>query len=484
MTRKPRIKKPNIVYILCDDMGYGDLSCLNENSKINTPDIDKIAQEGMVFTDAHSGSAVCTPTRYGIITGRYSWRSKLKEGVTYGYSEHLINPDRMTVADLLKQNGYYTGCIGKWHLGWDWAKNGPKEEDVDFSAPVKNGPDVNGFDYYYMLPASLDMAPYVYVENGKVTAQPDRQTESKDKYGWWHMGPTGSDFHHDDVTPNFTRRGVKFIKERAATGKPFFLYLPLPSPHTPILPSKEFQGKSGINPYCDFVMMVDHCIGQIANAIQQGGIKDNTIIIVAADNGCAPAAKIEEMTAKGHYPSYVYRGHKADIYEGGHRIPLIVRWPIQVKAGSRCDDTTSLIDLMATCADILGAKLPDNAAEDSVSMLPNLLQTTTLPVRQATVTHSVNGSFSITQGKWKLVLCPGSGGWSAPRPGKATEGLPPVQLYDLSVDIAEKNNLQAKHPDVVNRLTALLQKYVDDGRSTPGKPQTNEGETLIMRKAK
>ncbi|MBI9019543.1 MAG: arylsulfatase [Phycisphaerae bacterium] len=482
--KTPNIKKPNIVYILCDDMGYGDLSCLNENSKVKTPNMDEIAREGMIFTDAHSSSSVCTPTRYGLLTGRYNWRSRLKNGVLGGYSTHLIDPDRMTVADLLRDNGYYTACIGKWHLGWDWTKKSSKLTDVDFTGPVTNGPDVNGFDYYYAHCGSLDMAPYVYVQNGKATAQPDRETESKDKYGWWRKGPTASDFHHEDVTPNFARRGAKYIKERATTGKPFFLYLPLPSPHTPILPTKEFQGKSGINPYCDFVMLVDDCIGRITKAIDDSGVKENTIIILTADNGCSPAAKIDEMLAKDHNPSYKFRGHKADIYEGGHRIPFILRWPAAVKAGSHCNDTTCLVDLMATCADILNVEIPDNAAEDSVSMLPNLLGTATGPVREATVHHSINGSFSIRQGKWKLELCGGSGGWSAPRPGKATEGLPPVQLYDLSKDIAEKHNLQDKHPDVVKRLTALLQQYVDNGRSTPGKPQTNEGQTPIMKKTK
>ncbi len=478
----PNIKTPNIVYILTDDMGYGDVSCLNENSKIKTPYMDKLAEDGMIFTDAHSSSAVCTPTRYGILTGRYNWRSRLKRSVLGGYSEHLIDPERLTVADLMKQHKYHTACIGKWHLGWDWAKNGPKQTDVDFTEPVKNGPDVNGFDYYYAHCGSLDMAPYVYVENGKATAQPDRNTESKDKYGWWRKGPTGADFDHADVLPNFTRRGASYIKERAKTGKPFFLYLALPAPHTPILPTQEFQGKSGINPYCDFVMMVDHCIGQITKAIDESGIKEDTLIIVTADNGCSPAAKFDEMLAKNHNPSYVYRGHKADIFEGGHRIPFIARWPAQVKARSQCDDTVCLTDLMATCADIVAAKLPDNAGEDSVSILPDLMGTATKPLREATVHHSINGSFSIRQGKWKLELCPGSGGWSEPRPGKKTESMPAVQLYDLSRDIAEKNNVQDKHPDIVKRLTDLLQTYVDQGRSTPGNPQKNEGDTPIMRK--
>jgi arylsulfatase A len=477
--RRPK-QKTNIVFILADDLGYGDISSLNPDSKIKTPNIDRLASAGMIFTDAHSGSAVCTPTRYGILTGRYAFRSSLKSGVLGGYSSHLIDPQRMTVADLLKKHDYHTACIGKWHLGWDWSKKGPDPEDVDFTGPVKNGPEANGFDYYYAHCGSLDMAPYVYVENGRVTAQPDRVTQSEDKYGWWRKGPTGADFHHEDVLENFTRRSTQYIKERAATGKPFLLYLPLPAPHTPILPTKEFQGKSGINPYCDFVMMVDHCIGQITRTIDESGIKDNTVIFFTSDNGCSPAAKFDEMHAKGHYPSYVYRGHKADIYEGGHRIPFIVRWPNRVKASSQCDDTVCLTDLMATCADILGTRLPDNAGEDSVSILPDLTGTATCPLREAVVHHSVNGSFSIRKGKWKLVLCPGSGGWSDPKPGKAPAGAPPMQLYDMTQDIAEKQNLYSRHPEVVKELTELLQKYIDDGRSTPGKKQTNEGNTDIL----
>ena len=470
----------NIVYVLADDLGYGDLSCLNEHSKIHTPNLDRLAREGMIFTDAHSGSAVCTPTRYGVLTGRYSWRSRLKQGVLGGYSSHLIDPDRLTVAGYLKQHGYHTACIGKWHLGWDWARKEGKKE-VDFTRPVKNGPDANGFDYYYAHCGSLDMAPYVYVENGRVTAQPDRVTESEDKYGWWRKGPTGTDFDHTDVLPNFTRRAVTYIREQAARRRPFFLYLPLPAPHTPILPTEEFQGKSGLNPYGDFVMMVDHCMGMIQRAVDESDVRDNTLIVFTADNGCSPEADFEELAQKHHHPSYKYRGYKADIYEGGHRVPFIVRWPAKVKAGSTCDYTICLTDLLATCADLLGDDLPDNAGEDSVSILPYLDGSATRSLREATVHHSIRGHFAIRQGRWKLALCPGSGGWSAPKPGEAPEGAPPVQLYDLSQDVAETENVQDRHPEIVERLTALLQQYVDRGRSTPGKPQKNEGDTPIWR---
>ncbi len=460
-------------------MGYGDLSCFNASSKIRTDHLDRMAGEGMIFEDAHATSAVCTPSRYGILTGRYNWRSRLKLSVLSGWDSHLIEPDRMTVAALLKKHGYHTAMIGKWHLGWDWATTNDEpaqEENVDFSKPVANGPDCYGFDYSYGHCGSLDMAPYVYVENGKITAQPDRVTENTDKFSWWRKGPTGSDFQHEDVLPNFTRRSVKYIEERAATGDPFFLYFPLPAPHTPILPTAEFRGKSGTNLYGDFCLMVDDVVGQIMDALKRCGIAENTILIFTSDNGCSPEADFEQLAKLGHQPSYVFRGHKADIYEGGHRIPLIVRWPKEIASGVASKETVCLSDFMATCADIVGAELPDNAGEDSVS---NLLvwQGGALDksLREATIHHSVDGSFSIRKGKWKLEMCAGSGGWSYPRPGEACDGLPPIQLYDLEADISETQNVYDDNPEVVEALKALLTQYVTNGRSTPGKKQNNVG---------
>ncbi|MBL7077076.1 MAG: arylsulfatase [Kiritimatiellae bacterium] len=473
---------PNIVYILADDMGYGDVSCLNADSKIRTVHLDRMAADGMAFEDAHASSAVCTPSRYSILTGRYNWRSSMKQSVLSGYSRHLIEPGRMTVASMLKQHGYHTAMIGKWHLGWDWTTTDgePAQGDgsnLDFAGPVANGPDCFGFDYYYGHCGSLDMAPYVYVENGKITAQPDRVTENTDKFTWWRKGPTGSDFQHEDVLPNFTRRSVDYIEKQGAAGEPFFLYFPLPAPHTPILPLPEFRGKSGTNLYGDFCLQVDDVVGQIMAALERAGVADNTILVFTTDNGCSPEADFEELAALGHHPSHVFRGHKADIYEGGHRIPLIVRWPQGIEAGGTSSETVCLCDLMATVADIVGDAVPDTAGEDSVSNLP-VWQGQTLdgPLREATVHHSINGSFSIRQGRWKLEMCPGSGGWSHPRPGSDDiADLPPIQLYDLEADVGERTNVQDQHPDVVEKLTALLTSYVRDGRSTPGAPQPNTG---------
>lgn len=471
--------KPNIVYILADDMGVGDVSSMNPRSKIRTTNIDRLAAGGMTFTDAHASSAVCTPSRYSILTGRYNWRSTLKKGVLWGYSHPLIEPGRLTVASFLKSRGYHTAMIGKWHLGWDWSTTDGEPangDNVDFTGPVAGGPNAHGFDYSYGHCGSLDMPPYVYVENGRPTAVPDRSTSNQEKFSWWREGPTAPDFVHEDVSPNFTRRGVNYIEERAATGEPFFLYLPLPSPHTPILPLPEFQGKSDTNPYGDFCLQVDHHVGEIMDALDRAGVADNTILIFTSDNGCSPQADFEQLAECGHHPSHIYRGYKADIYEGGHRVPLMVKWPETIAPDSVSDEIVCLADLLATCADIAGASLPEDAGEDSVSNLHVWRgEAPDRSLREATVHHSIDGSFSIRKGEWKLEMCPGSGGWSAPRPGPACEGLPPIQLYNLNDDIAERKNVYDAHPDVVGELKSLLTRYVQNGRSTPGAPQENTG---------
>ena len=486
---KRSIRKPNIVYILADDLGYGDVSCLNENGRINTQNINSIAKEGMIFTDAHSGSAVCTPTRYGVVTGRYAWRTKLKSGVLGGWSKPLMSAERMTVASMLKENGYNAGCVGKWHLGWEWAltnENADVENweadarNVDFTQPIKQGPTDMGFEYYFGIPASLDMAPYVYVENDRVTALPDRIVPRSEGKKFWRKGTIAPDFEHIGVLPKITKKAVNFINAQS-DDKPFFMYFPLSAPHKPIMPGKEFQGKSGLNEWGDFVLQVDWTVGQILKALKQKGFEDNTLIILTSDNGATPGADFAYLRKLGHDPSYVFRGHKADIFEGGHRMPFIAKWPGKIKPGSTSGETICLTDLMATAADIVEYKLPDNAGEDSVSILPALLSKKyKKPLREATVHHSANGSFSIRKAKMKLELCPGSGGWSYPTPNSPeAKTLPPVQLYDLKKDIDETTNVQHKHPGKVKELTDLLQSYVDRGRSTPGKKQTNEGETPI-----
>jgi arylsulfatase A len=476
---------PNIVFILADDLGYGDISCLNYQSKIKTPNIDRIASSGIIFTDAHSSSAVSTPTRYGILTGRYSWRSTLKSGVLDGYSKALIPASRKTIAGMLKEQGYNTGYIGKWHLGWDWNNVEKGNDSVDFSRPIMNGPTTRGFDYFYGISGSLDMPPYVYVENNMPTSATDRITVGNNSPvgspgydgSYWREGPTGSDFNHRECTPNLTRRACEYIRDNAASEKAFFLYIAFPSPHTPILPSDEFKGKSGLNQYADFVMMVDSSVGEILNAVDKSGEKKNTIVVFASDNGCAPWADFELLKSKGHNPSYIYRGHKADLYDGGHRIPCLLQWPARVSNPYTVNQTVCLNDFMATIADIVHYQLADNEGEDSYSLLPAILRPGYgKTIREATIHHSVNGNFSIRKGEWKLLFSPGSGGWSSPKPGKEEEGLPLVQLYNMKDDPGEQVNIQDKYPDIVKELTDLMKKYIEEGRSTTGKPQTNDGE--------
>ena len=470
---------PNIIFILADDMGYGDVGAFNPEAKIKTPHLDQLAAEGMMFTDAHTTSSVCTPTRYGLLTGRYNWRSTLKKGVLGGASSALIPKDRSTVASVLKKADYHTAFIGKWHLGWNFVKD--SLGNIDFAQEVTHTPNDLGFDYAYGHCGSLDMAPYVYVENGKITSIPKDTTVNTGKYSWWRIGLTAPDFVHEDVTPNFFRRGIKYIREQADTKNPFFLYLPLPSPHTPILPTEAWQGKSGLNPYGDFVMMVDDYIGQLTRAVQEAGVEKNTLIMFTTDNGCSPAAKIEELVAKGHYPNHIYRGHKADIFEGGHRVPFIAKWPQVIQAGTQTNQTICLSDILATAAEISGIRLEENEGEDSYSLLPLFKkEAISGTLREATVHHSINGSFAIRKGNWKLAMCPGSGGWSDPKPNnkEAIKALPPIQLYNLKEDPEEKNNVQSLHTEKVKELKTLLTRYILDGRSTPGNKQKNDGPEI------
>ena len=469
--------KPNIIYILCDDLGYGDIHALNpDHCKIATPNVDKLITQGMRFTDAHSGDAVCTPSRYGILTGRYAWRTHLQSGVLNGMtSKPLIASTQLTVPEMLKQQGYTTAMIGKWHLGMEWGKN-------QFADPIKDNPIQHGFESYFGISASLDMPPFVYIENNKFTEIPT--TEKK----WIRTGPAAADFEAINVVPDFTQKAVTYVHDHAAefkSGKPFFLYLALPSPHTPIVPDPDFKGKSGIGDYGDYVMETDWAIGQVMNAIDSAGIADNTLLIFTSDNGCSPAANVQHLESVGHFASADRRGYKADIWDGGHRIPLVVRWPGKIAPDSQDPEITSLIDLMATTADLLHVSVPKNAGEDSVSILPALLQQAHAPVREAVVYHSIDGCFAIQKGKWKLELCAGSGGWAAPREWAAKQqGLPPIQLYDMDADVGEKNNVAAKNPHVVEELLALLQKYVADGRSTPGPREKNDAPVNLTKEPK
>ena len=483
--QKEKVEKnqnPNIIYILADDMGYGDVSYLNENSKIKTPNIDQLASQGMSFTDAHSGSAVCTPTRYGILTGRYAWRTSMKQGVLWSHSEALIDPKRETVASMLKKNGYQTACVGKWHLGLNWAKD--SLDQVQYAERIGGTPNDNGFDESYIITASLDIPPYFYIKDHYITASSIDSIDGTTGQGFWRKGPIGNDFKHEEVLFHLADQAVDYVNRKAKGDEPFFLYFPLPAPHTPILPSEKFKGKSGIGAFGDFVLMVDDVVKQIMDAVEKNGITDNTIIIFTSDNGVTPKSDIKELSALGHQSSYEFRGHKADIFEGGHRIPFIVKWPDEIKAGTFSNETTCLTDLMATMGALVDQEIANNSAEDSYSFLPVLKgEKIDGTVREATVHHSINGTFSIRQGKWKLIFGPGSGGWSDPKPKRAREEkLPLLQLYDLQQDIAEKNNVAKEHPELVKDLTKLMKSYVDNGRSTPGENVDNDTETTFMPK--
>lgn len=480
---KQKVKdKPNIIYILADDMGYGDISAYNEKCPFQTRYLDKMCEEGMKFTDAHATSAVCTPSRYGILTGRYNWRSRLKSSVVGGYSEPLIEKGRKTIADMLRENGYQTAMIGKWHLGMNFAKTEEFYEmpdfdackGIDYTGLVADSPICNGFDYFYGISGSLDMPPYIYIENDHFTEIPDRETFNTGKQ-FWRKGPTGSSFHHENVLDELTDRVCKKISEYKEN--PFFIYFPMPAPHTPILPGEKFRGMSGTNEYGDFVLHCDDVVGRIMDRLKKENIYENTIVVYTSDNGCSPMANYEELEKYGHNPSYIFRGTKADIYEGGHRIPFIVQWPGYVSPNSTCNQIICLCDFMATVADMLGITLPDNMGEDSVSNLELWIGDRTKSVRKDIVHQSIDGSLSIRRGSFKLELCAGSGGWSEPKPG-TEKGRFRFQLYDLSKDIGEKVNVIERYQDVAQELRDTLKQYIENGRSTPGAVQSNNGQRI------
>ncbi len=479
-------ERPNVVLIMADDLGIGDVTPTNPNCKIKTPNLRNLASEGLTFLDAHTPSSVCTPTRYGLLTGRYNWRSRLARGVLSGKSSHLIPADRPTLGHLMQAAGYHTEMIGKWHLGWDWQKKGKK---IDFTQPVKNGPDINGFDQYYAHCGSLDMPPYVWVDTGRVTAVPDREegvNRKDDRYGWYRKGPIGPDFTIKEVLPHLVDKSIQYIKQRdaqAQSGKPFFLYLALPAPHTPIVPSDAFKGMSGLNPYGDYVIQVDHHVGQILDTLKATELDKNTLVIFTSDNGCSPEANFELLKSKGHDPSAGYRGHKADIYEGGHRVPLVVRWPGHIRGGRKTNALACLTDLYSTLEDITGQPRKPQGGEDGFSLLP-IFNGADSSGRDTLISHSISGHFAIRQGVWKLCLSYGSGGWSAPKEAAAKkQGLPPMQLFNLDEDPAEQNNLVAQHPDKVSALIKLLGQQVQNGRCTPGKRVPNDRKITYLPKS-
>ncbi len=465
---------PNVVFIMADDMGYGDLKCLNPESGVNTPNMDRIAEEGMIFTDAHSPSAVCTPTRYGVLTGRYCFRTSLKSGVLVGHSPSLIETERFTVAELLISAGYHTACIGKWHLGLDWTRidtskplitgsiwNRPNTENLDYTANVSEGPTDHGFDFSFIIPASLDMTPYCYISNKKLIAPITDTTPglNNPRGVFWRPGDIQEGFTVEGVLPRITAEATKYIKSRSGSGQPFFLFFPLTAPHTPWLPLEEFQGSSEAGIYGDFVAQVDWTVGQVLKSLDKNGFSENTLVILTSDNGSHWTPSDKKLFS--HRANAGFSGMKSDAWEGGHHVPFLVRWSARVKAGSTNNEITSLTDLFATLADITGQIIPDNAAEDSYSMLPAILGENVEPIREGTIHHSISGMFALRQGKWKFIDGRGSGGWSY----AGNNNEPAGQLYDMELDPKETTNLYLENPDQVSKMKNLLEQYKSSGRS-------------------
>ena len=506
------VAKPNVVFVLADDLGYGDINCFGgERCQIDTPNFDRLARQGMRFTDAHANASHCVPTRMAIMTGRYPWRFGAPgPGGPWGFLGTRLPAGQHTLGTMMQAAGYRTGYVGKWHLGTlmqttDGKPQGPT--NVDYSQPLKIGPPQFGFGESFILPGSLDMYPYAFVRNnrwvGQVTAQK----------GWSafnRVGPAAEDFEDTKVLDTFSGEAERFIGASASAakaGKPFFLYVALTAPHTPVSPSAQFEGQSRLGIYGDFVMETDHCLGRVMAALEKQGLAENTIVVVTSDHGPGLYAgrhrkatfnQLRELEKDGHYSSGIYRGYKFSVYEGGFRVPFIVRWPRLVPAGATCDRLIGLQDLMATLADVTGANLHDDQAPDSISMLPLLKDASAKPTRAVMIFEASRGK-AIRRGKWKLALCPGSGSegrfgntprsadaWQAavkefgrsPKSPAELAQAPFVQLFDLDQDPTESTNLAKRHPEKVRELLALLEKQIAAGRSTPGKALNNDRDNI------
>lgn len=506
-------ENPNIVFILADDLGIGDVNCYGgDRCLIDTPNIDALAASGLRFTDAHVNASICGPTRRALMTGRYNWRfGGYVKGGPWGFVGPRPNTENFTLGKLLKRAGYHTGYVGKWHLGTimattDGKNQGP--ENVDYSQSLLYGPKQFGFDESFILPGSLDMYPYAYARNhvwqGAVTAQK----------GWSafnRVGPAAEDFEDHEVLETFYREAESYLEQRSAND-PFFLFLSLTAPHTPTSPGEKWQGKSELGVYGDFVMEVDHAVERVMNALKAKELDENTLILFASDHGPAPYSgnilkatpgQIQRLEEVGHYPSGPYRGYKFSFYEGGLRVPLIAHWPGVIPKGTTCDSLVGLCDLMATFADLTDQELGGNEAPDSISFAPLLHDPNSRPARTNLVMESTM-HFAIREGDWKLCLSPASGITALSENGAGNDPLPEeawrkalkrfggkptnadllqapfVQLYNLASDPGETNDLAEGHPDRVMQLVALLQEQVKNGRSTPGPKLENDKQVLIV----
>ena len=483
----PAKGRPNIVIILADDLGVGNIQAHFPENKIATPYLDRFSGESMRFTNAHSGSAVCTPTRYGLLTGRYAWRTRLQEWVLGCYEPPLIAADRLTLPGFLSENGYATACIGKWHLGWNWQGPQPNAMDEranihrtkqwDYTKPVLNGPTTRGFDYYFGTDLP-NMPPFTFIENDRVVEQPTSKfvyvpNDGRSLPSQFDGNPMAPDWKFDQILPDITQRAVDYIHDQATQEEPFFLYFPMTSPHTPIVPTTRFKGKSGISLVADFVMETDWSAGQVIQALEEAGIAEDTLVIFTSDNGHLPT-EWNELVDAGHFPSGPYRGRKADIWEGGHRVPFMIRWPGRIKAGAVSDDILSLNDIFATCSELLGVKLPPDAAEDSISFLPTALGESDQPHRDHVVSHSVGGEFAYMEGPWKVVFR------NETTNRNQSRGKPRiVELYNLQSDIDESDNRYETEPEIAERLSQNLRKVIARGTSREGPDQSNDAEVVL-----
>ncbi|HUX58014.1 MAG TPA: arylsulfatase [Bacteroidales bacterium] len=492
------VERPNIVIILADDMGYGDVSFNNHLARTYTPNIDKFAENGLTFTDAHSGGSVSIPSRYGLLTGRYFFRAP-KQSSYWGYLPPLIEKERETIGTLMQKAGYTTACIGKWHLGLKWGLNDISKPQIDnekvsgytntdFSSPVTGGPNNLGFDYYFIHPASLDMPPYTFIRNGKVIdtnivlmadayphtldgtidAYDKRNTNENDIYWgrgvWWRNGEMSKSFKVEDCFDIIVDEGISFIEKHIANnGKnPFMLYLPLTGPHTPWVPNDTFKGSSAMGTYGDFISQVDHVVYRINEVIKRLNIEENTLVIFASDNG-TPWEE-EDIQSYGHLSNASRRGQKGDIWDGGHHIPLFIKWPAKIKQSQSYDYTISLLDIFASFAEMTGQPIDKKYAEDSFSFYDVLMGNITDPSRDHIV-YSAGNKLAIKKGDWKYIDGLGSGGFTTPSNVNPVPNGPKGQLYNLKEDPMETTNLYFQNLGKVKELSDLLHQISEQGFS-------------------
>ncbi len=490
-------KRPNIVIVYADDLGFGDVQCYNEQrGMIPTPNIDALAAAGMRFTDAHSSSGVCSPSRYTLLTGRYHWRTRLQRGIVGLWGKPVIHSDRLTLGGLVRKRDYRTFCIGKWHLGWNWPIDstensyfqtggyGGKKDIVAsashrsawarvFSQAIPGGPTAVGFDEYFGVDVP-NWPPYCFIEGDRTLGIPTEFAAAKlfAKNQASVQGPALAEWTLEPILPELGKRAVEVIEREAKSDDPFLIYLSLTSPHTPLSVNESWKGKSGLGLYADFVMETDALVGRVIGSLAEQGIANETLVLFTSDNGCAPYIGVEALERKGHYPSGPLRGYKSDVWEGGHRIPFIVRWPEVISPGNVYRGLIHQADLMATFADILGLQLAPNSGEDSFSFYSVLKGDEQGAVREHSVSCSIQGLPSFRSGLWKYIPGQGSGGWTK------GEDASKIQLYDLSSDLSETRNLAAENPERVASMASLFETIINDGRSRPGPKQLNEVDVV------